>query len=148
MQNVRTGRHVAHDLHVHLAFVTEYWRRVDSALAIGDLAAIFAKVRCDFGADPKQCNGEDDYVHLLVISSPAAAIATPVNSLKGVSSRLLHERGPEISGRCKGGVRWSPSYLAGLCGGAARSRIAEYIRNQREAAPPPRPQGQGIGRGS
>jgi putative transposase len=142
MQNVRTGRHVAHDLHVHLAFVTEYWRSVVSALAIGD----FAKVPRDFGADPKR-NG-DDYVHLLVISSPTAAIATPVNSLKGVSTRLLRERRPEISGRCNGGVRWSPSYFAGSCGGAARSGIAEYIRNQREAVPAPRPEGQAIGRGS
>jgi putative transposase len=142
MQNVRTGRHVAHDLHVHLAFVTEYWRSVVSALAIGD----FAKVPRDFGADPKR-NG-DDYVHLLVISSPTAAIATPVNSLKGVSTRLLRERRAEISGRCNGGVRWSPSYFAGSCGGAARSGIAEYIRNQREAVPAPRPEGQAIGRGS
>jgi putative transposase len=127
MQNVRTGRHVAHDLHVHLAFVTEYWRRVVSALAIGQLAAIFAKVCRDFGADPKQCNGEDDYVHLVVIFSPTAAIAVPVNGLKGVSSRLLRERRPEIFGRHKGGVLWSPSCLAGSCGGAARSRSAGYI---------------------
>src|SRR5215469_10996904 len=54
-----------------------------------------------------------------------------VNSLKGVSSRLLREHRPEISGRYKDGVLWSPSYFAGSCGGAPLSVIAEYIRNQR-----------------
>jgi putative transposase len=121
----------------------KYCRRVVSALAIGDLAAIFAKVCRHFGADPKQCNGEDDHVHPLVIFSPTAAMSTLVSSLKGISRRLLRERGPEISDRYKGGVLWSPSYLAGSSGGAARSRIA---RKQSEAAPPSRPEGHGIGR--
>jgi putative transposase len=38
-----------------------------SASAIKDLAAIFAKVCCDFGAELKECNGEDDHIHLLII---------------------------------------------------------------------------------
>ena len=39
---------------------------------------------------------------------------------------------------------WSPSYFAGSCGGAPLSVIAEYIRNQRGAAPPPRPKRRGF----
>jgi putative transposase len=42
-----------------------------------------------------------------------------------------------MSGRYKDGVLWSPSYFAGSCAGAPLSTIAEYLRNQREAAPPP-----------
>jgi putative transposase len=88
-----------------------------SALAIEDLKAIFAKVCRDFGAELKECNGEDDHVHLLVIYSPKVALSKLVNSLKGVSSRLLREHRPEITGRYRNGVLWSPSYFAGSCGG-------------------------------
>src|SRR5215467_828849 len=74
------------------------------------------------------CGGEDDHVHLMVIYSPKVTVSKLVNSLKGVSSRLLREHRPEISGRYKDGVLWSPSYFAGSCGGAPLSVIAEYIR--------------------
>jgi putative transposase len=127
-----------------LVFVTKYRRKVLSARAIEDLAAMFAKVCRDFGAELKECTGEDDHVHLLVTYPPKVAISTLVNSLKGVSSRLLREHRPEISGRYKDGVLWSPSYFAGSCAGAPLSIVAEYIRNQREAAASPRPQGRGV----
>jgi putative transposase len=82
------------------------------------------------------------HVDLLVVYPPTVAISTLV------SSRLLRERRPEISGRCKDDVLCSLSYFAGPCADATLSRIAEYNRNQREAAPPPRPEGPGIGRGN
>src|SRR5215467_5288181 len=132
MQDIRTGRHVVFNMHVHLVFITKYRRNVLSKLAIRDLTAIFSGVCRDFGAELKECGGEDDRVH----------------SLKGVSSRLLREHRPEISGRYKDGVLWSPSYFAGSCGGAPLSVIAEYIRNQRGAAPPPRPKRRGFRRES
>jgi len=148
MQGIRTGRHVVFSMHVHLVFVTRYRREVLSELALRDLTEIFVKVCCDFGAELKECSGEDDHVHLLVIYPPKVAVSKLVNSLKGVSSRLLRESRPEIIGRYKDGVLWSPSYFAGSCGGAPLSIIAAYIRNQRKAAPPPRPEGRGFRRGS
>jgi putative transposase len=144
MQDIRTGRHVVYSIHAHLVFVTKYRRDVLSALAIKDLAAIFAKVCRDFGAELKECNGEDDHVHLLVIYPPKVALSTLVNSLKGVSSRRLREHRPEMTGRYRQGVLWSPSYFAASCGGAPLSVIAEYIKSQRVAPLPPRPKGQGF----
>jgi putative transposase len=153
MQDIRTGRHVIYSIHAHLVFVTKYRRDVLSQPAIEDLAAIFAKVCRDFGAELKQCNGEDDHVHLLVIYPPKVALSALVNSLKGVSSRLLREHRPEIAGRYSKGVLWSPSYFAASCGGAPLSVIAEYIKSQRAAAScrsrlPPRPKGRGFSRGA
>jgi putative transposase len=141
MQEVRTGSHVVYSLHIHLVFGTKCRRGVLSGRAIEDLTAIFAKVCRDFGAQLTECNREDDPVHLLLTYPPKVTLSKLVNSLKGVSSRLLREHRPEISGRYKNGVLWSPSYFAGSCGGAPLSIIAEYIRHQREVAPPPRPEG-------
>jgi putative transposase len=73
---------------------------------------------------------------LLVFYRPKVTLSKLVNSLKGVSSRLLRDQRPEICGRYKDGVLWSPSYFAGSCGGAPIAVITEYIRNQRKAALP------------
>jgi len=142
--DIRRGRHVVYALHAHLVFVTKYRRAALSALAIQDLRTIFAKVCRDFEAELIECDGEDDHVHLLVIYPPKVALSKLVNSLKGVSSRLLREWRPEVSGRYKDSVLWSPSYFVASCGGAPLSIIAEYVRNQREGALPPRPQRRGF----
>lgn len=64
-------------------------------------------------------DGEDDHVHLLVNYPPKVAVSALVNSLKGVSSRLLRQKNyPSISQKLWGGALWSPSYFAGSCGGA------------------------------
>ena len=149
----RQGRHVIHMLHVHLVFVTKYRRDVLSELAIQDLRQIFSKVCRDFEAELVECDGEEDHVHLLVHYPPKVALSKLVNSLKGVSSRLLRENRPEITGRYHNGVLWSPSYFAASCGGAPLSVIADYVKSQREAPKgrsriPPRPERRGILRGS
>ncbi|BAQ49388.1 IS200/IS605 family transposase [Methylobacterium aquaticum] len=138
---IRKGRHVVYALHAHLVFVTKYRRDVLSALAIRDLTAIFAKVCGDFGAELVECSGEDDHVHLLVTYPPTVTLSKLVNSLKGVSSRRLRDTRPEISGRYHQGVLWSPSYFVASCGGATLSVVAQYVRQQRENARPPRPEG-------
>lgn len=143
MQDYRTGRHCVFALHVHLVFVTKYRRDVLSELAIRDLAAIFAKVCKDFEATLVECSGEDDHVHLLVEYPPKLTLSRLVNSLKGVSSRLLREMRPEIAGRYFKGVLWSPSYFAASCGGAPISIIRQYIEQQRIALPP-RPERRGF----
>ena len=147
MQDYRTGRHCVFELLVHLVFVTKYRRDVLSELAIRDLAAIFASVCEDFGAALVECNGEDDHVHLLGTYPPQVSVSKLVNSLKGVSSRLIRDQRPEIRGRYYKGVLWSPSYFAASCGGATISILKQFVEQQREAAPPPRPERRGFRRG-
>ncbi len=53
----------------------------------------------DFEASLAQCNGENDHVHLLLVYPPKISLSKLVNSLKGVSSRLLREARPEVSGK-------------------------------------------------
>lgn len=143
MQDYRTGRHCVFALHVHLVFVTKFRRDVLSELAIRDLTAIFARICRDFEATLVECSGEDDHVHLLVEYPPNLTLSRLVNSLKGVSSRLLREDRPEITGRYFKGVLWSPSYFAASCGGAPISIIRQYIEQQRSALPP-RPERRGF----
>ena len=58
------------------------------------------------------------------------AVSALVNSLKGVSSRLMRQRHPALVRRYWKGVLWSPSYFAASCGGAPISIIRQYIEQQ------------------
>ncbi len=130
--DIRTGRHCIFNLHVHLVFVTKYRRGVFTKAILDDLRPILASVCHDFEAELVGFDGEDDHVHLLVNYPPKVAISTLVNSLKGVSSRLIRQKNdPEIRQKLWGAHLWSPSYFAGSCGGAPLSIIRQYIESQR-----------------
>ena len=73
-------------------------------------------------------DGEDNHAHLLVNYPHKVSVSNLVNSLKGVSSRMIREKNyPSIRKKLWGGATWSPSYLAGSCGGAPIAVIRQYI---------------------
>ncbi|PJX94214.1 IS200/IS605 family transposase [Escherichia coli] len=83
------------------------------------------------GSELVEMDGEPDHVHLLINYPPKLAISSLVNSLKGVSSRLLRLDRPDIAVRYYyKGVLWSPGYFASSCGGAPISVIRQYIEQQ------------------
>lgn len=127
---LRRGRSCVYLLHVHLVFVTKYRKSIFGAAYLRTMEGIFEKVCGDFDSFLKDFNGEEDHVHLLVEYPPKVSIAKLVNSLKGVSSRLLKKSYPQIASHYWNGALWSPSYFAGSCGGAPLSVIKEYIENQ------------------
>ena len=129
--DIRHGRHCVFHLHVHLVFVTKYRRGVFTKTILDDLRGIFAAVCQDFNAELVEFDGEDDHVHLLVNYPPSVSVSSLVNSLKGVSSRLIRKKHyPSIRKKLWGGALWSPSYFAGSCGGAPISIIRQYIEQQ------------------
>jgi putative transposase len=129
--DIRHGRHCVFKLHVHWVFVAKYRRRVFDAQAIDVLRAIFADVCSNTHATLVEMDGEDNHVHLLVEYPPKVAVSSLVNSLKGVSSRLLRQHRPDIRKRYWKGVLWSPSYFASSCGGAPISIVRQYIEQQK-----------------
>lgn len=131
--DLRRGRHVVFDLHVHLVFVTKRRRHVLDAEALDMLSGYLAKVCEDFDSTLTEFNGADDHVHLLVAYGPKVQLSKLVNSLKGASSRLLQRDRPDLAARLIQGPLWSPSYFAASCGGAPLSIIKTYIEQQRNA---------------
>lgn len=128
---IRTGRHCVFNLHVHLVFVTKYRKSVLKPHHIDTLKSIFSKVCSDFEAELIECNGESDHIHLLVQYPPKVSISKLVNSLKGVSSRMLRNLCPDIKERYYKNVLWTPSYFASSCGGAPLDIVKQYVENQR-----------------
>ncbi len=130
--DIRHGRHCVFRMHVHLVFVTKYRRGVFTKEILDDLRDVFVRVCTDFESELVQFDGEDDHVHLLVNYPPKVAVSALVNSLKGVSSRMIRQKNyPTIRRKLWGGALWSPSYFAGACGGAPIAIVRQYIEQQR-----------------
>lgn len=129
--DIRHGRHCVFNLHIHLVFLTKYRRSVFTKAVLEDLKEIFASVCQDFEAELVEFDGEKDHVHLLINYPPKVSVSRLVNSLKGVSSRLIRKRRYAcIQDKLWAGALWSPSYFAASCGGAPISIIKQYIEQQ------------------
>ena len=90
--NLRHGRHCVFLMPVYLVFVTKYRREVFTKAILDDLRAIFASVCIDFESELVEFDGEDDHVHLLVNYPPKVSVSSLVNSLKGVSGRMIRRK--------------------------------------------------------
>ncbi len=114
--DIRRGRHCVFLKHVHLVFVTKYRRQIFDHDATEKLRTYFSNVCADFEAERVEMDGGPDHVHLLINYPPKLAISSLVNSLKGVSSRLLRRDRPDIAVRYYDkGVLWSPGYFVSSC---------------------------------
>jgi putative transposase len=111
--------------------VAKYRRIVFSKAMLEAMKVIFSDVCLHFEAALIEFDGERDHVHLLVHYPPKVCLSKLINSLKGVSSRLLRQQfRNEVEKYYWKGVLWSPSYFAGSCGGAPFHLVKEYIRQQ------------------
>jgi putative transposase len=129
--DLRRGRNCVFLMHVHLVFVTKYRRNVFTKPILEALQKIFQNVCKDFAAELTEFEGEREHIHLLVNYPPKISVSKLVNSLKGVSSRLVRKTGyPTIQQALWGDSLWSPSYFAGACGAAPLEIIRQYIEQQ------------------
>lgn len=129
---VRQGRHAVWDCHAHLVFVTKYRRGAFTEPILEDCENVMRKVCDDYGCTLDEFNGEEDHVHLLVTYPATVQLTRLVNSLKGVSSRILmRDHGQHLKHYLWGGHLWSRSYYCGTTGGANLETIKRYVQNQR-----------------
>jgi putative transposase len=130
--NFRAGRSCVFLMHVHLVFVTKYRKKVFTKQILEELKTIFSNICKDFDSVLIEFDGEGDHVHLLINYPPKITISKLVNSLKGVSSRLLRKGNfPSIQNALWGNQLWSPSYFASSCGGAPLEIVKKYIEKQK-----------------
>ena len=134
-QDIRAGRHCIFALHAHLVFVTKYRHKVFADKHLRRMEEIMQNVCLDFGCELVEFNGEGEHVHLLVNFAPQIQLSKLVNSLKGVSSRLLRKEFPELARHYYRANRlWSASYFAGSVGGAPMTVLRQYIEQQQRPA--------------
>jgi putative transposase len=114
-----------------LVFVTKFRHRVFGDRHLARMEEIMRAVCADFETELVEFNGENNHVHLLVNFPPKVALAKLVNSLKGVSSRRMHQEFPDLVHHYyRANKLWSGSYFAGSVGGAPLSIVKQYIEQQ------------------
>ncbi len=127
MTQYRLGRHSVTLIHAHLVFVTKYRRKIFELEHIERMTQVCDGVAKKMNFRLLRLNGESDHVHLLIEYPPKLSISQIVNSLKGVSSRMLRK---EFGLAPHKQHLWSPSYFCVSCGGAPIAKIKQYIDSQ------------------
>lgn len=76
-----------------------------------------------------ELNGEADHVHLLVECTPQHYLP---DMPKGVSTRRLFERHPELKKSLWGGHLWNPSCFVAMVSEQTEDQMQSYIQMQKE----------------
>ena len=129
MRKYRRGRHSVTQLYTHLVFVTKYRKKIFNSQHLDYLREVCNEVAKKMDFQVLEINGESDHIHLLIEYPPKLSISQIVNSLKGVSSRMLRKK-YDLTPHTQ--HLWSPSYFAVSCGGAPLEKIKQYIENQQK----------------
>lgn len=72
-----------------------------------------------------------DHIHMLIEIPPKVAVSSFMGYLKGKSSRMIHERFPELRYQCRNREFWCRGYYVDTAGKNAK-KISEYIKHQLE----------------
>lgn len=129
---LKSTRHAKYLLHTHLVFTPKYRKKIFTKAHLELMKEVFESVCKGMDSELIEFDGERDHVHLLVLYPPRISIAVLVNSLKGVSSRMLRKEFPEFKKAYWGdGVAlWGRSYFAASVGGAPIEILKQYIEQQ------------------
>lgn len=129
---LKSTRHAKYLLHAHLVFTPKFRKKIFIKAHLELMKEVFEGVCKNMDSELVEFDGERDHVHLLVLYPPRISIAVLVNSLKGVSSRMLRKEFPEFKKAYWGdGVAlWSRSYFAASVGGAPIEILRQYIEQQ------------------
>jgi len=77
-----------------------------------------------------ECEVIVDHVHLLISTADRTRLSTAMNLLKGVTSRQIFQRFPELKLDAGVGTFWQHRYGAKLVSEAAAVAVGDYIRSQ------------------
>lgn len=128
-EEIRHHRHCFFKIHAHLVFVTKNRKAMFKKKHIEYLKTIMEKICRDFESQLIEIDGEKDYIHLLIQYPPKHSLSKIINSLKGVSSRMLKKNFPEFEKYYWEKALWSPSYFASSCGEESAD-LVKYITNE------------------
>ena len=129
---LQSTRYAKYLLHAHLVFTPKYRKKIFTKEHFEVMQKVFHDVCEKSNAQLMEFDGESNHVHLLVLYPPRVSIATLVNSLKGVSSRMLRKQFAVFQQEYWGDdvALWSRSYFAASVGGAPIEILRQYIEQQ------------------
>lgn len=131
--NITCGRGYVYSIQYHVVWCVKCRRKVLTTEIEESLKVILYKIASDNGIKILECNGDLDYIHLLIDCTPQHYIPDMIKALKGVSARLLMKQyGDELKEKLWGGHLWNPSYFIATVSENTEQQIRKYIQSQKE----------------
>lgn len=127
--------HAVYDLNYHIVLVTKYRRPVLAGEVAEHLKRECIRLIDEKEGAVREIETDMDHVHILAELSPKYPVTGLINSLKGVTSRILRrDHWDEISKDLWGDSLWSESYYVATAGGVTIDTIRQYVQSQKTDA--------------
>ena len=121
--------HAVYSLSYHIVLVTKYRRKVLTGDVAEHLKSECIRLIEDKKGHVQEIETDEDHVHILADLSPCYSMVEIINSLKGVTSRILRrDHFPEISRLLHGDSLWSDSYYISTTGGVTEHK-RKYVKS-------------------
>ena len=86
-----------------------------------------------FGIEMIAQKPAEDHVHILFKAKPSTDLVETVNTVKGVTARLIRRECPQLKDLLWSGSFWSDSYFLASTGQVSLDMLKKYVEEQQAA---------------
>ena len=131
MGNLIHSRTTVYNVGYHLVWATKYRKPVINGVIEKSLREIFLIIAVEKEFIIKELELMNDHVHIFVSAKPKISPSYIYKMLKGISSRRLFIKHPELKKELWNGHLWNPSTYLETIGHISENSIEKYIRDQK-----------------
>jgi len=128
--------HAVFSLQYHLVLVIKYRRKALCDETIRErLKNVVWGLAGQLGVEIIAQEPAEDHIHVLFKAKPSTDLVKTVNTLKGVTARLLRKEFPQLKELLWGGSFWSGSYFLASTGQVSLDVLKKYVEEQQGVEP-------------
>ena len=131
MKNLIYDRTVVYNVGYHIVWSVKYKRSVLVDEIADSLQQILKEICIDKGFILKESEIMPDHLHVFVSAKPKFSATYIYKMLKGISSRKLFLKHPELRTQLWGKHLWNPSTYVETIGHISEEVVKKYIQNQK-----------------
>jgi len=131
MKNLVHDRTVIYNVGYHIVWSVKYRRKVLCGEIAQDLKKILLEICDDKGFVMKEMEIMPDHLHVFVSAKPKFSVSYIYKMLKGIGSRKLFLKHPELRAQLWGKHLWNPSTYVETIGHISEEVVSKYIEDQK-----------------
>ena len=132
MKSLVHDRTVVYNVGYHIVWSVKYRRRILRGKVAASLKSILEEVCFDKGFELKAIEIMPDHLHVFVSAKPKFSPTYIYKMLKGIGSRKLFLKHPEIRNLLWGKHLWNPSTYVETIGHISPDVVKKYIEDQKK----------------
>jgi putative transposase len=127
--DLETGPHTAYALQYQFVIIIKYRADLLTGKMAEGIGEITGGISEDFGVNIQNVNVGSGHVHIPFTAKPTTNLTRFINSLKGVTSRKIREKNPEVR-QALNSAFWQPGYSLATTGQMSIDVLMEYVEEQ------------------